>query len=124
MQKDDIKWLDFFGGINTIIVNNEIEFNKFYDFMNDLGLQGLFHNTTTFGEWQHLSIINGKDPNCIIFEYQPGKGMTFGYTKESSKEWYGEEPLNINDLDSFYKNSKLVEKNKSLEVELEEEIEK
>ena len=48
MNRNDIKWLDFFGGVNTIIVRNKSEFNKFYNFMSDLGLQGLFHNDKTF----------------------------------------------------------------------------
>lgn len=122
MQSNNIKWLDFFSGINTIMVTNEKEFNKFRDFLDDLGLSCLLRNEREFSDWQRLSKINGHDPNCIIFEYQPRKGMSFGYTKESSKEWYGEDPFTIDVLDSFYQNSKLIENNKNLDVDLEPEI--
>lgn len=121
MNRNDIKWLDFFGGVNTIIVRNKSEFNKFYNFMSDLGLQGLFHNDKTFEAWQHLAKINGCVSNYIIFEYQPSKGMTFGYSIEASKDWYDKEPLTVDVLDAFYSNSTLLknknEINKDLEIE-------
>lgn len=121
MNRNDIKWLDFFGGVNTIIVRNKSEFNKFYNFMSDLGLQGLFHNDKTFEAWQHLAKINGCVSNYIIFEYQPSKGMTFGYSIEASKDWYDKEPLTVDILDAFYSNSTLLknknEINKDLEIE-------
>lgn len=121
---NDNKWLDFFAGGNTIMVRNEQEFNKFRDFIEDLGIRSFFKKDRTFADWQYLSIINNHDPNCIIFEYQPFKGMTFGYTVEESKEWYGQEPFNVNVVDYFYKNSRLFEKDNHLSKDLEEEIEK
>ena len=124
MNRNDIKWLDFFGGVNTIIVNNESEFNKFYNFMSDLGLQGFFHNDKTFKAWQHLAIINGRVSDYIIFEYQPCKGMTFGYTKEESKNWYDKEPLTIEIVDAFYSNSKLFKTENKNDKDLNLEIEK
>ncbi len=122
MNRDDIKWLDFFGGVNTIIIRNKLEFNKFYNFMSNLGLQGLFHNDKTFESWQHLAEINGYVSDYIIFEYQPCKGMTFGYSIETSKDWYDKEPLTVDVLDAFYSNSTLFknknEINKDLEIEI------
>lgn len=118
------KWLDFFAGGNTVMIRNEKEFNKFRDFIDDLGLREIFKKDKTFEDWQHLSVINNYDPNCIIFEYQPFKGMTFGYTKEESEKWYGQEPFTVDIFDSFYKNSKLFENNKTKNKEVEEEIEK
>lgn len=119
MHKDEIKWLDFFAGVNTIIITNEKDFNKFRNFLDDIGLGCLLKNERNFSDWQHLSIINGHNPNCIIFEYQPGKGMTFGSTKEESKEWYGDEPFNVSVFDSFYSNSNLINKDKVEELEIE-----
>lgn len=125
MKRTDIKWLDFLAGINTLMITSETEFNKFRDFLDDIGLGGLLKNDREFFNWQRLSKINGYDPNCIIFEFQPGKGMTFGYDKESSKEWYGEYPLTIDVIDSFYNNSKLVKKDKVMsEKNIEEDLEK
>ena len=115
MKRENGEWLDFFGGINSIIVKDKKEFNEFYNFMSDLGLQDFFHNKTTFEEWQHLAIINGRVSDYIIFEYQPEKGMTFGYSIESSKDWYGTEPLDVSVFDSFYKNSRLFDSDNSKE---------
>ena len=86
----------------------------------------ILNDYRTFSDWQHLSEINNKNPNYIVFEFQITKGLTFGYTKESSKDWFGVEPLNVKDLESFYKNSKLLSMRfeKKAELDLEEEIEK
>lgn len=122
IQNKETKWLEFISGINTIMITNEEEFNKFRDFLTILGLDELLKNENTFSDWQHLSEINGKDPNCIIFEFQLHKGMTFGYTKESSKNWYGKEPLTVEVIDNFFKKlEKLRDENR---IEIEEEIEK
>lgn len=120
------KWLDFIAGINTIMVSNEEEFNKFRKFLDDLGIGKILNDYRTFSDWQHLSEINNKNPNYIVFEFQITKGLTFGYTKESSKDWFGVEPLNVKDLESFYKNSKLLSMKfeKKNELDLDEEIEK
>lgn len=122
----DNKWLDFIAGINTIMVSNEEEFNKFRKFLDDLGIGKILNDYRTFSDWQHLSEINNKNPNYIVFEFQITKGLTFGYTKESSKDWFGVEPLNVKDLESFYKNSKLLSMRfeKKAKLDLEEEIEK
>lgn len=123
---EENKWLDFIAGINSIIVSNEEEFNKFRKFLDDLGIGKLLKDYRTFSAWKHLAIINNKNPNYLIFEFQITKGLTFGYTKESSKNWFGVEPLNVKDLESFYVNSKLLNMkfDKKNENELEEEIEK
>lgn len=123
---EENKWLDFIVGINSIIVSNEEEFNKFRKFLDDLGIGKLLKDYRTFSAWKHLAIINNKNPNYLIFEFQITKGLTFGYTKESSKNWFGVEPLNVKDLESFYVNSKLLNMkfDKKNENELEEEIEK
>lgn len=122
MTNRDIKWLDFLSGINTIKITNEYEFNIFKKFLDDIGLGDLLNNYRDYYDWQHLSVINNHDPNCILFEYQPGKGMTFGSTIEESKDWHGKDPLIVNDLDCFYKNSNLV--NKELVEEKYEDIER
>lgn len=41
---NDNKWLDFFAGGNTIMVRNEQEFNKFRDFIEDLGIRNFLKN--------------------------------------------------------------------------------
>lgn len=118
---EENKWLDFIAGINTIIVSNEDEFNKFRKFLDDLGIGKLLKNYRTFSAWKHLAIINNKNPNYLIFEFQITKGLTFGYTKESSKDWFGVQPLTVKDLESYYKNSKLLNKKNTNKLEPEKE---
>ncbi len=120
MKTEETKWLDFFAGLNTMMIRNEQEFTKFRDFLDNLGLGKLLKKYREFSDWQRLSIINNHNPECIIFEYQVGKGMTFGYTKEESVNWYGQEPLTVDVLASFYKNSNLFDKDvKPLEEDFE-----
>ena len=120
----DAKWLNFFNGFNTIIIKDEKEFNKFKDFLDCLGLGYLLNNTKSFLDWKYLARINNKCTNYIIFEYQPGKGLSFGNTKEESEKWYGEEPYGIEVFDSFYENSKLFSKdNKIKNNKIKEDIE-
>lgn len=109
LKEKEAKWLDFFAGLNTIKITNEEEFTRFYKFLSDVGLDYILKNYNDFSDWQHLSRINNHNPDCIIFEYQPGKGLTFGSTLEKSKEWYGEEPLTVECFNTFYNNSRLVE---------------
>jgi hypothetical protein len=124
LQRSDIKWLDFLSGLNTIVINNEKEFNKFRDFLMDIGLEVLLRNETEYADWQRISLINNYSPDCIIFEFQPAKGMTIGYTVESSKEWYGEDPMTVDVLDAFYENSRCAKEDKFVELDLEEDIDK
>lgn len=95
----DNKWLDFISGNNTLLIENEKDFNKFKDFLEYLNLGKELKNYNTYKEWEHLAKINNHDYGYIIFEYQPYKGLTFGYNKESSKDWYGADPLTIKDID-------------------------
>lgn len=117
MKNEETKWLDFLTGVNTMMITNEQEFNKFRAFLDNLGLSKFLKNYREFSDWQHLSVINNHDPKCIIFEYQVGKGMTFGYTREDSIKWYGQEPLTVDVVDSFYKNSNLFNENKTIDLE-------
>lgn len=103
----NVKWLDFINGINSLMIKNEKDFEEFKNFICDIGLKDYLNNQTEFSDWQHLSIINNCNPDCIIFEIQPGKGLSFGYTEEESKNWFGENPLNVSIFESFYENSQL-----------------
>lgn len=93
------KWLEFITGNNTLLIDNENDFNKFKEFLEYLNLSDVLNKYNTYSEWEHLAKINNYDYGYIIFEFQPYKGLTFGYTKESSKNWYGDDPLTIKNID-------------------------
>lgn len=104
----EIKWLNFINGSNSLMIKNKNEFDIFKDFICDIGLNNLLKSKTEFCDWQNLAVINGHNPDYIIFEMQPGKGLTFGYTEEESKKWFGEDSLNVSIFDFFYENSQIV----------------
>lgn len=112
-MKKNTEWLNFLSGGNSLLINNEKEFEKFSKFLDYLGLKSFLLNYNTYSEWQHLAKINNRESDYIIFECSPSKGITFGYTKESSLDWYGEEPYNVDIIDNFFENLNL--SNKELE---------
>lgn len=105
-MNDNFKWIDFLSKNNTLLINNETEFNQFKKFLQHLGLIGILKKDTEYYNWQHLAGINGKPTNYIIFEYDNYKGLTFGYTIKESKNWYEKAPLTIKDLELIQSISK------------------
>lgn len=108
-MSSNYKWIEFLSGNNTLLINNEIEFNQFKRFLEQKGMINILRKDTEFYNWQHLAGINGKPTNYIIFEYDNYKGLTFGYTIEESKNWYEKDPLTIKDFE--LKQSNLKDKN-------------
>lgn len=95
----DFKFVDFLATNNTIIINNETEFNKFKRFLKKINMLGILKGKEDYNEWVSLAKINLCYTGYIIFEYQNSKGLTFGYSIESSTNWYGVEPINVKDLE-------------------------
>lgn len=93
------KWIEFLSTNNTLMITNENEFNHFKMFLQRIEMLDILKNNTHYSDWQYASKINEKNPNYIIFEYDNNRGLTFGYTKEASKKWYGKEPLTVKDIE-------------------------
>lgn len=93
------KWIEFLSHNNTLMVTNEKEFNSFKKFLIKLDIIDILGKNTDYIEWKSLARINGKNPNCILFEYDNYRGLTFGSTIEESKQYYGTEPLVVDDLE-------------------------
>ena len=93
------KWIDFLSHNNTLLITNEKEFNSFKRFLNKLGIVDILGNNTDYIEWKSLARINNTNPNSILFEYDNYKGLTFGSTIEESKNYYGVNPLIVDDLE-------------------------
>ena len=93
------KWLSFLSTNNTLLINNEIEFEQFKTFLLKLDMIDILRGYMQYSDWQYIAKNNGYPINYIIFEYNNFKGLTFGYTIEKSKEWYEKEPLTVKDLE-------------------------
>lgn len=102
----NFKWIEFLSKNNTLLINNEKEFNQFKKFLQHLDMLSILGKNTEYYNWQYLAGINCKPTNYIIFEYDNYKGLTFGYTVQKSKDWYDKEPLTIKDLEIIQSNIK------------------
>ena len=93
------------------MVNNAEDLEKFKKLCKKYNLyDDFFHNkgSEKISYWRNLAKINDERlygrrwlrPNFpIYFEYQNGKGGTFGWDYKTTVNWYGKENMiNINDL--------------------------
>lgn len=95
----NFKFVEFLSTNNTIIINNEEDFKKFKKFLKKLNMLGILKGNEDYYYWLSLTKINNCSYGYIIFEYNNNKGLTFGYSIDSSINWYGVEPINVNELE-------------------------
>ena len=97
------KFINFITNINSVIINNETEFESLNEILKRI------KNPLCFKSYNHLVSI-AKLNNClidntkVIVEYQIGKGYSIGYkSTEESTDWYGIEPYTVTEvvLDNF-----------------------
>ena len=102
MKTYNYSWIDFLSGSNVIKVTNEREFNSFKNFLRECGLLEILGKQTEYSDWQRLAIINNKDKDIFLFEYQNYKGLTWSDDIKQSVEWYDKEPINVSELQEFF----------------------
>ncbi len=102
MKTYDYKWIDFLSNRNVIKVTNENEFETFKSFLAQCGLSDILNEYTTFPLFQHLAKINNKKTDLFLFEYDNSKGLTWSDDINKSIEWYGKEPIQVEDLHEFF----------------------
>ena len=96
-------WLKFLTGRNTILIRNELEFKLLYDFTKEVGLPTIFKKNNTYQEWENICKINNLDcSDGILFEFDANKGISFYTEIEQSIEWYGNVPLTVECLRSYF----------------------
>ena len=93
------KFIDFLSNRNVIKITNEEEFVRFYNFLEKLNLLDILKNNTKFQNWQKLALINNRNIHCFLFEYDNTRGLTWGDDIQKSINWYGIEPLTVEDLE-------------------------
>lgn len=92
------KFVEFLNGANTIKVSGQRDFTMLKTALNKVGLDCLCGD---YYELLHLADINHCAINysTILVEYQPGKGLTFGYkTIQESEDWYGQKPWTMKEV--------------------------
>lgn len=96
-------WLKFLTGHNMILIRNELEFKLLYDFTKEVGLPTIFENNNTYQEWENICKINNLDcSDGILFEFDANKGISFYTEIEQSINWYGDVPLTVECLRSYF----------------------
>lgn len=97
MAAYNYKIIDFLATRNTILVINEDEFDSFRNLLIRLGMSDILIYQT-FDEWQIAANINHRNPCVFCFEYDNSKGLTWYDNVQTSKDWYGLEPIKIKEL--------------------------
>jgi len=115
-------WIEFLSGRNVIKVTNENEFNMFKNFLNECGLVEILNTELTFSDWQRLALINGKQSDIFLFEYNNHKGLTWWDNIKEAIDWYGEKPIEISELQEFFER-KNIKNDKEIISKSEQEIE-
>lgn len=98
----ELKYLRFLSGNNSVIVRNEREFYALKHIMSVLGKGKEFDTFGDYSKCKHLFEINERNEDYMIFEHQMFKGFSFGYTIQSSEDWYGEKPIELKDLEEEF----------------------
>lgn len=122
MKTCNYSWIEFLSGRNVIKVTNENEFKMFKNFLNECGLVEILNTELTFSDWQRLAVINGKQPDIFLFEYNNHKGLTWWDSTKEAIDWYGEKPIEISELQEFFER-KEIKNDKEIISKSEQEIE-
>ena len=104
-MKHTNKFVEFLNGANTIKISGERDFTMLRTAMKKVGLE-CFNNLNKSGESNYYDLLNiARINHCainyttILVEYQPYKGLTFGYrTYEESENWYGKRPWTMKEV--------------------------
>ena len=122
MKTCSYSWIEFLSGRNVIKVTSENEFNMFKNFLNECGLVEILNTELTFSDWQRLALINGKQPDIFLFEYNNHKGLTWWDSIKEAIDWYGEKPIEVSELQEFFER-KNIKNDKEIISKSEQEIE-
>jgi len=115
-------WIEFLSGRNVIKVTNKDEFQVFKKFLKECGLIEILNKESEFSDWQSLAVINNKQSDIFLFEYNNHKGLTWWDNIKEAIEWYGIEPIEISDLQEFFKRKDSINE-KEISPKSEQEIE-
>ena len=92
-------FIKFITGQGTILVKDEAGFNRFVNMLKDHKCEQVLKTRRSSGqswdEWVNLAMLNGLNTDCFVFEYQPGKGISWYDDVDKPTDWYGEAPMKI-----------------------------
>lgn len=92
------KFVEFLNGANTIKITGQRDYAMLKAALKKVGLDCLGDG---YYDLLHLAMINNCAINysTILVEYQPHKGLTFGYKSiKDSEDWYGQKPWTMKEV--------------------------
>ena len=122
MKTYNYSWIEFLSGRNVIKVTNKDEFEVFKKFLKECGLIEILNKESEFSDWQSLAVINNKQSDIFLFEYNNHKGLTWWDNIKEAIDWYGIEPIEISDLQEFFERKDSINE-KEISPKSEQEIE-
>lgn len=97
------KFVEFLNGANTVKISSQRDFASMHSLFHKVGLD-FFDNLKSGADYYGLLEV-ARFNNCaigystILVEYQPGKGLSFGYKSyEESEKWYGQKPWSAKEV--------------------------
>lgn len=100
MLNNKQKILEFLQGIKVITVHDPHDFKLLKDELNSMGLLDMLvrkKEQNNLMYWRELASINQRlgiyYGQSLIFECQPGKGITFSWDMKKAEEWWGKENI-------------------------------
>lgn len=92
-------FIEFISGMNAIQVASKADFNKFIAMLKDHKCEQILGRNLAKGldyaYWQELADINRKNRDLFLFEYQPGKGLSWSDDVKQVASWYGRDPIKL-----------------------------
>lgn len=122
MKTCSYSWIEFLSGRNVIKVTNENEFNMFKDFLKECGLIEILTTELEYSDWQRLALINNRQADIFLFEYNNHKGLTWWDNIKEAIDWYGIEPIEVSELQDFFERKESINA-KEISEKSEQEIE-
>lgn len=97
------KFVEFLNGANTVRISSQSDFNSMHSLFHKVGLD--FFDDPQVGADYYGLLSLAEFNQCVIgymtilVEYQPGKGLSFGYKSyEESEKWYGQKPWSVKEI--------------------------
>ena len=89
-------FIDFITNTNVIEVRNEDDFHRFREMLSNHGVMEILKNEkVSYKWWRNIAILNGDNPDLILFGFQNGKGLSMSSDYEKAVEWYGINPIRL-----------------------------
>lgn len=92
-------FIEFISGMNAVLVQGKADFDKFIDMLKDHKCEQIlgrkWAQAMDYAYWQDLADINRKNRDLFLFEYQPGKGLSWSDDIKQVASWYGRDPIEL-----------------------------